>query len=163
MANISFGAPVHVIRDWLRRHELVPFLSASEKAILNKEASEVTDQELTSLWWYIEALWALLWATRLVEKMPFTEPVPDTMASHCPNLQLNEGPARFTEHMELRSYDEIYKERDLYYRVMWCCRHFQLTGRTHPNFNMDVVMERRKALEWIMNSELEWDDVPMDT
>jgi hypothetical protein len=28
---------------------------------------------------------------------------------------------------------------------------------------VDRVIERRKALEWIMDKKLDWDDVPLDT
>jgi hypothetical protein len=163
MLNIAFKAPIDIIKDWIEKHELSPFLSASEKAVLNKQASDLTAQELANLHWYIEALWSCLWATQIIEKMSFTEPISDSMASLCPNLQRNEGPAKFAERMKLRSYEEIYKERDLYYRVMWCCRHFKLSGKEHPNFNMDLVMERRRSLEWIMDSDVDWDNYPQDT
>jgi hypothetical protein len=163
MVNIAFKAPVHVIRDWIQTHNLALYLSTSERGILDKENAALNQSDLTNLFWYIEALWAFLWATQIITEMRFNEPIPDTMASYCPDLKQNEGPAKFTERMRLRSYNEIYEERDLYYRVMWYCRHLELSGRNHSNFKMDVVMERRKALEWIMDSTLDWDDVPQDT
>jgi len=163
MLNIYFEAPTEVIAAWISHHDLNSFLSAKEKAILSRKTEELTKQEKLDLYWYIEALWAFLWATNVVDEMDFTKPVPDTMASFCPNLEADEGDEKFTKNMSLREYDAIYKERDLYYRVMWYARELSLAGTSDPGFDLDRAMERRKALEWIMDSELEWDDVPLGT
>jgi Domain of unknown function (DUF4272) len=61
LLNIYFEAPVSVIKDWLEAHHLVPYLSDSEKTILELENAQLTEQQLIDLYWYIEALWALLW------------------------------------------------------------------------------------------------------
>lgn len=162
MLNIHFQAPTHIIADWIERHDLNSFLSEREKSILARDNEQLSQQELIDLYWYIEALWALLWATKIVDKMDFTTPIPDSMAALCPNLQMNEGDEKLQK-MELRGYEEIYKERDLYYRVMWCARQWSLTGRKSEDFDLSRTLERRRALEWIMDTELDWDDVPQGT
>ena len=162
MLNIHFRAPTQIIAKWIERNELNSFLSEREKSILSRDNDKLAPQELIDLYWYIEALWALLWATKMVDTMDFTTPIPDTMAAICPNLQKNEGVEKFQK-MELRGYDEIYKERDLYYRVMWCARQWSLTGRRSEEFDLSRTLERRRALEWIMDAELDWDDVPQGT
>jgi hypothetical protein len=163
MINIHFQAPTEVVADWISRHNLNSFLSEREKSILSRENEGLTEQEGVDLYWYIEALWAFLWATNIVDKMDFATAIPDSMASMCPDLQIDEGDERFTENMSLRDYDDLYKERDLYYRVMWYARQLSLTSGADPKFDMSRTMERRKALEWIMDAELDWDDVPLDT
>ena len=120
-------------------------------------------QEKINLYWYIEALWAFMWAMDLISDLDFTQPIPDNMASMCPNLQEDEGPEKFSVVEELKAYDKIYKERDLAYRVMWWARQLSLTGRSDPKFDLSRSMERRRALEWIMDATLDWDDVPLDT
>ncbi len=163
MLNIHFQAPTEIIGDWINRHNLESFLSEREKSILSRKTEELTEQEKIDLYWYIEALWAFLWATNIVDKIDFTTPIPDNMVSLCPDLQIDEGDEKFTEKMSLREYEEVYKQRDLYYRVMWWARQLSLTNGLDPKFDLSRSMERRKALEWIMDSELDWDDVPLDT
>ena len=163
MLNIYFGAPIAVIREWIEQYDLTDELSPVEAGILSKDDAELTEQEKTNLYWYIEALWAFMWATGMVERMDFTTCIPDSMASMCPNLERGEGPDKFSEAMKLRDYDDLYKERDLYYRVMWWARESQLRGQPDPKFAMSRIMERRRALEWLMDATLDWDDVDLST
>ncbi|MNF02383.1 hypothetical protein D3C80_2015190 [compost metagenome] len=81
----------------------------------------------------------------------------------CPSLQDDEGPEKFTESMDLRGYEDLYKARDLYFRVMWWARQSTMTGQQDSKFNLSRTMERRRALEWIMDATLDWDNVPLDT
>jgi len=49
---------------------------------------------------------------------------------------------------------------DLYYRAHWYAREGSLKGFSTGVFNLDIIVERRKALEWISDSKIEdWDDV----
>jgi hypothetical protein len=150
LLNIYFEAPISVIKDWIEAHHLVPYLSDSEKTILELENAQLTEQQLIDLYWYIEALWALLW-------------VEDSMASVCPNLQLNEGPEKFADRMTSRSENEVAQMLDLHYRLHWWTRDAQLNGYASEPVSLDIVMERRKALEWAMDLNLDWDDVPLHT
>jgi len=163
MINIYFDAPTAIIKAWIEEHDLADELSPVERDILSRRESALTGQEKINLYWYIEALWAFLWATKMIEAMDFTVSVPDTMASMCPTLQSDEGPEKFTESMDLRDYEDLYKERDLYLRVMWWARQSTMTGQEDPKFNLSRTMERRRALDWIMDATLDWDDVPLNT
>ncbi|MFI4859222.1 MAG: DUF4272 domain-containing protein [Phycisphaerales bacterium JB063] len=163
MINLYFKAPTSVVKDWLDKYQLTGELSPVEADILSRSTDELTDQEKINLYWYIEALWAFLWATNMIETWDFTTGIPNTMASLCPNLERNEGPEKFTERMELRDYEELYKERDLYYRVMWWARQSNMTGQQDSKFDLSRTLERRRALEWMMDATLEWDEVPLNT
>jgi len=53
---------------------------------------------------------------------------------------------------------------DLYYRYHWAC----VEKRVQPNTNIgplnpDVVVERRKGLEWVISDIEEWDEISLDT
>jgi hypothetical protein len=163
LLNIYFEAPVSVIKNWIEAHQLVQYLSDSEKAILELENSQLTEQQLIDLYWYIEALWALLWVGNIVETMPFDRGVEDLMASVCPNLQFNEGPEKFTDRMTPRSENAVAQMLDLHYRLHWWTRDAQLNGYASAPVSLDITMERRKALEWAMDLSLGWDDVPLHT
>jgi hypothetical protein len=163
LLQLHFGAPPRIIAKWIEGQSLDSALSAKESALVQKPAEQLSEQERIDLYWYIEALWAFLWATGLIVDMPFDRGVEDFMASMCPNLQANEGAAKFRLGMKLRPYAELYAMRDLCYRFHWWTFDAHLRGEDTGPVRLDIVMERRKALEWILDRQLDWDDVPLDT
>ena len=163
LLNIAFEAPVSVIRDWTQANSLATHLSSAEQVLLTKRNGELSDQENINLYWYIEALWALMWAGSLIPDLPIDQPVGDTMASLVPNLQEAEGTDKFAGVMRLRPYGEIYRMLDLYYRAHWFTEDARINGYATGEISGDVIMERRKALEWLMNESINWDNVPLDT
>jgi hypothetical protein len=90
LLQLYFGAPPPYIAQWLEREALQSALSPKEKLLLAKPTASLTKQEKSDLYWYIEALWAVLWATELISEMPFDCGVQNSMASLCPNLRGNE-------------------------------------------------------------------------
>jgi hypothetical protein len=163
LLQLYFGAPSPVIADWIERESLRGALSVKADDLLRKPTGALTEQERRNLYWYIEALWATLWATRMIEEMPFDRGVEDFMATLCPNLRLNEDGTKFRRGMKLRTYPELYAMRDLSYRFHWWTRDAQFKGEDTGNVRLDIVMERRKALEWILDCETDWDDMPLCT
>jgi hypothetical protein len=163
LLHLYFRAPSPIIARWIDRESLRGALSVRESKILVKPTESLTEQERIDMYWYIEALWATLWATRLIDDMPFDHGVADFMATLCPNLERNEDGSKFRQRMELRPYAELYAMRDLSYRFHWWTRDAQLKGEDTGAVRLDIVMERRKALEWILDREADWDDMPLCT
>lgn len=162
LINISFNAPVIVIRDWLKAQELTVFLSEEEEALLAKTNDDLTDREIGSLRWNLECLWAMMWATNMIQELDPTEWCGDNMASLLPNLELGDDNAKLEQVRTLRSTPELYRMLDYYYRLHWYCVDERLYGR-EALINEGIVYERRKALEWIFNRAADWDDVEMST
>lgn len=50
-----------------------------------------------------------------------------------------------------------------YHRLHWRTRDDRLNGRDSGDVDLSVIMERRKSLEWILDAECDWDDVPDHT
>ncbi|MBY0271318.1 MAG: DUF4272 domain-containing protein [Burkholderiales bacterium] len=163
LLNIYFKAPIPVVAEWILKHGLTGHLSNTERDLLRCKNDALSEQQLIDLFWYIEALWALMWVGSLIDDLPFQSPVEDRMASMCPNLEKNEGPQKFTERMRLRKPNKIFQMLDLYFRVHWWARDGQINGYTTKPADLDIVMERRKALEWVLNPNCNWDDVPLNT
>lgn len=163
LLNIHFKAPIPIIKNWIEAQGLTLHLSEAEKILLEKRNEDLTPQEEIDLYWYIESLWALMWAGSLIADLPFNQPVPDTMASLCPDLQRNEDGAKFTRQMFLRSPSEVFEMLDLYYRVHWYAEDGRINGYSTGDIDLDIVMERRKALEWIMDTCSDWDDMSLNT
>ena len=163
MLQIAFKAPIPIIKRWISANGLEADLVESERAILNKSNADLTEQEQANLFWYLEALWALAWAGSLIDQLPFDKPVGDNLASLSPNLQKNEDGSKFLKRMRMRPHEELFRVLDLYYRLHWWTRNAQLRGQQTGHVSIDIIMERRKALEWVLNAEDDWDNVEMST
>lgn len=162
MLQIYFGAPVELIAAWIKANQLEFSLSQHARAMLTNES--VTEQEAINLYWYVEALWAMVWAGQLTEDLAINQPVGGHLASLLPNLQVNEDGSGFRRRFRLRPFEEIYSMLDLYYRAHWYARDGQLNHYSTEPFNLDVIMERRRALEWISDRQLaDWEDTPDNT
>jgi len=162
LINISFEAPVEIIRNWIDHHGLSKHLSKWEQEILQKDNNALSDHELNSLRWYLEGLWALMWATELVDNLDETAWCSDHMASLLPNLERNENNEKIDGLSSLKSGNEIYTMLDFYYRLHWYCVDERLKGK-QALINEGLVYERRKALEWLINKDSDWDDIEMGT
>jgi len=159
--QIYFGAPTSVIRDWVARNNLTSHLSNAEQELLTKINSDLTEQERTNLFWSIEALWALAWAGSLIDDVPIELPVGNNLAGFMPDLQKNEDGTKLESKFRLRSADDVYGKLDLYFRAHWYARNGNLTGKPTGVFDLDRIMERRKALEWLSDRSIhDWDDTP---
>ena len=162
MINIAFEAPTYIIDEWIKAQKLTVFLSDSERQILAKENEELTEEEVNSLMWYLEGLWALMWLAQMVDKLEAEKHVGDNMASLLPNLEDGDTNEKLDNIKEIRPEMEIYTMLDYYYRLHWYCVDERLNGR-EPKLNEGQVYERRKALEWAFNRSNDWDDVEMGT
>lgn len=162
MLQIYFGAPIDVIASWINANQLDFSLSRHERSLLMNES--LTEQERINLYWYIEALWAMVWAGQLTEDLAIDQHVGGNLASLLPNLQVYEDGSSFRRRFLLRPFEEIYNMLDLYYRAHWYARDGQLNNYPTEPFNPDVITERRRALEWISNRKLaDWEDTPDNT
>jgi hypothetical protein len=162
LINISFEAPIHIIKKWIENEGLSGFLSNSEKEILAKENEELTPIEINSLRWYLEALWALMWLTKMIDNLDAEKHVGDNLASLVPNLEQGETNKKIDKLQDIRSELELYTMLDYYYRLHWYCVDERLNGR-QSKLNEGQIYERRKSLEWAYNRENDWDNVEMGT
>lgn len=158
MYQLCIKAPKHVIANWLSENNLIDDLSPYEYSLLSQYDEPLTEGELNYIYWLIEALWALVWVTKLIKNLPFDTAVGDELASLSPNLQLGEDEAKYINCMQLRSYSELYEMRDLYYRLHWWVHHYR---NNIPNEFFARILLRRKALEWVLNCESDWDEVDL--
>nr|WP_314499292.1 DUF4272 domain-containing protein [uncultured Chryseobacterium sp.] len=162
MINIAFEAPAELIKEWIENQNLTRFLSSSEKEILKKSNEELTDAELHSLRWYLEALWALMWVTGMTDDLEAENYVSDEMSSLLPDLEQGDNNDKINCLTNMRQPQEIYTMLDYYYRLHWYCVNERLNGRP-SELNEGLVYERRKSLEWAYSRENDWDNVEMST
>jgi len=162
LINIAFEAPTYLMKDWIENNNLAAYLSEEEKQILETENGDLTQIQVNSLLWYLEALWSFMWLTKMIDSLEPEENVGDEMASLLPNLEQGESNQKLESLEALRPELEIYKMLDFYYRLHWYCVDERINGR-EAKLNEGIIYERRKALEWAFNRENDWDNVEMST
>jgi Domain of unknown function (DUF4272) len=160
--NIAFEAPTHEIKNWIIKHKFTKHLAESEQLIIDKPNDHLNNFELNSMMWYLESLWALMWVVEMIYSLNASEKVGDNMAGLLPNLEQEEDNAKIDKVQTLRNELEIYTMLDYYYRLHWFVVDSRVNG-VKSKLTEGVVYERRKALEWVMNRDCQWDSVQMDT
>jgi hypothetical protein len=158
--NIAFEAPTHEIKNWIIKHKLTKHLSESEQLIIDKPNDHLNNFELNSIMWYLESLWALMWVVEMIETLDAKVPVSDNMASLLPDLEQEESNEKVDKVQNLRPELEIYTMLDYYYRLHWFVTDSRING-VKIKLTEGVIYERRKALEWVLNLDYDWDTVEM--
>jgi hypothetical protein len=162
LINIAFEAPTYIIKEWIEDQNLIQFLSNSEKEILEKDNDDLTEIEVNSLRWYLEALWGLMWLTKMIDSLDAEKHVGDNMSLLLPNLEQGDNNNKIDSLASIRQEIEIYTMLDYYYRLHWYCVDERINGR-QAKLNEGQIYERRKSLEWAYNRVNDWDNVKMCT
>jgi hypothetical protein len=157
VAGIGFGGDARKLSDAVNRWGLMPYASAIESDMFSR--STHTDQEKINATWLVESLQSFAWCLGLADLEVFQH-CDDNLASRFPAPYAD--PSEFVSTAALRPFEEIYRQADLHYRLHWEARNAQLTGAHFP-VSEGFVRERRKALDWVIGVEPDWDEVPGDT
>lgn len=150
------------VADLLDKFGVADELTGDERDLLAQE--EPSRQAAINIAWQYEAYWALLWALGLLDSLDFPDHTCDCefaiqAVSSC------DGFAEFLDKTTLRQPESILDEADKIYRLHWACVNDRIQGREPAaGLNESVVMERRRALFWMIGYRDEaWDDIRMDT
>jgi hypothetical protein len=162
---LTHRAPVATVRAAIDDNRLEPSLAAREQELLAVLEGEVEPEEddlqqlLVDIAWREEALHALLWALGLVDDLP-----PDVMCPKAPayeRLAPDLNPANARGVARLRPLAELAVMLDLYYLLHWHARRAQYHGDVWDyHIAPGVVLERRRALEWLFQ-DAPWEDVDL--
>jgi hypothetical protein len=79
-----------------------------------------------------------------------------------PDLKKLESTTRFRDRARMRSWQDIFSFCDLAYCLHWAIQEASRTNRGVTNIQAYVIIERRRALEWVLYGE-DWDSVSLDT
>lgn len=161
LCGLVGGYPRDLLWNWLTKEGLSNAVTEGEKCyFLGNLADQVRLDEMEL---QVEAVWALLWAIRKVDRLDPGDYVANTMNSLLPAIEKLESSHQFRATSALRYDTELVEECDLLYCMHWGFVHGQLNNiKLSVAVEPYVVMERRHALEWIL-SDSSWDDVPLDT
>jgi hypothetical protein len=152
------------VREWLRQEHLLAELTEEEADFVEHADGEEGEE----FFWYIDALWALMWTLGKVDSVDAQVQVADDFVYKFPMVIELESSQEFRRSAVLRSREEVFAALDLLYCLHWAIRQrevdgldpFALPGGIEP----DVVIGRRYALEWVLPEEAwGWDEVELDT
>lgn len=137
-------------------------LSPSERDFLRDPRP--SDQDRIHFSWQSEAAYPLFWMLGYVDALGR----PEDQIDPDPMVRLVSGRAfdALVAGARLRPQAEMLDALDLTYRYHWAVRQAGLDGVPPPaKLNPDVLMERHKALNWLVryNEDASWDDVTTDT
>ena len=146
----------------LDKFEVTDALLDVEKRLFNDDYSQ---QDAIDVAWTYECYWSLIWALGLIDDNDIKIPSEvcdcnkaiDTVAS-CRDYD------EFKAKVKIRNIEDILDMLDLYYRYHWACVDKSINPKTNiENLNPEVVMERRKSLEWLVSNADDWNDISLDT
>ena len=155
--GIAYGAEVARLNSFLIESGLIGFASASEQAILGR--TKHTEQEKINAGWLAECVQSLAWCMGFFELDPLRR-CDDNLASHFPRPFAD--PSAFITASHLRPFEEIYQQADFHYRLHWAARNARLLGERSV-LSEELIMERRKPLDWVIGVAEDWDEISLDT
>jgi hypothetical protein len=121
-----------------------------------------TEQQLTDFRWQYECIHVLLWSLGHIEKLKPPNEICDVPAET--SIIRDLGRQKLSSAARPRSMSEILDQADYYYRLHWAAIELRLNGKSSDNADVEIIMERHKALNWLIRyMDQEWDDVTTDT
>ncbi len=154
----SYGFDKKRALAWLEKEGAVCSLADSEKAFLIEEIGEVGSVQSQ-----VEALQAFAWSLGIVKKMEFDQVCDNNLIKLFPDIKNDGSSDGFKSKSRLRDIEDIISACDLAYCLHWAVTQAGLENKTLPNdVAPHVIIERRRALEWLLGKE-DWDDISLDT
>lgn len=150
----------------LKQYSVDTSLTPDEKKVFEEE---LTEQEACDLQWRLEGVEVLFWILGLIPELSFPEQLVNTIKLNN-ILQSVNNLEEFMSKVKMIDVEKILDETDLEYRYHWACVEKRINPATEiKNLYPDVVYERRRALEWVINdhnddeNSRDWDTISLDT
>lgn len=158
--NGNYEESKELFTKLLKEFDVEEYLNDKEKRLFN---GKYTPQDAIDVTWTYEAYWSLVWALGLVEDISLPSNICDCEKA----IKLvgdNKNFDDFKAKCKLRDVNEILDMLDLYYRYHWACEEKRIDPNTAiGNLNPDVVVERRRGLEWLFVKEDDWFKISLNT
>lgn len=137
------------------------YLFPDEKKVL----VECDEHVAVNVSWTVECSYSLAWVLGLITTEEMEAPgEPEGDHGLFQFIQPFHNFEDFKASCNLRQPSEIMDMLDLYYNYHWACVDNCLNPDTNcGELNEEVVMERRKALEWLICKDKNWDSISLDT
>ncbi len=123
------------------------------------------EQTIVRVSWEIECCYALAWVLGIISTEEMENYVVDVnYGSLFDFIKSFNNFSEIKAACTMRSYSEIMSMLDLYYNYHWVCVENRINPQAKSgNLNEEVIMERRRAIEWLITRDRTWDDISLDT
>jgi hypothetical protein len=127
----SLSELIELLYGWVKKENLLNYLSSEEKESFSKPLGKWADIELVKSIWKTESLGTLLWALSLIPEIPPYDNLflPERLIE---KLTLFQPKEHFLERVKLRSIEEIKRERDIAEHWFWRLQIFDMEKRNEP-------------------------------
>lgn len=162
IGNDNYEESMKIIPGYLKRFGVEDCLNSKEKRLIDGTYSE---QDAIDVVWEYEAYWSLVWALGLIDDSDLIKADEICDGGRAiPLVADHESMESFKSSCRLRDIEEILDMLDLFYRYDWAVTE----KRLHPekeiaDLEPEVVVERRRGLEWLISKEDDWFDISLDT
>jgi len=163
LLQLHFGAPKELIGKYLKDNNLLDSVTPEENKLLEVDLEELEEQEKIDLYWVIEAVWALAWVGEKHDNLTLNTGVESSLAGMLPNFHEEQPAESFITSFCSRKQVDVFEKLDMFYRAHWFARNNELSGKESSLVDLSIIMERRKALEWVSDSHEQWDDISLHT
>ena len=143
----------------LEKYNVLDSLNSKEKRIMDGSYSK---QDAIDIDWEYEAYWALVWYLGLVEDISDASKLCD--CSEAMNfIATSKNFEDFKSKCNPRSIKELLDMEDLYYRYNWAINEKNVNPNANiGNLNPSNVIERRRALEWLLSNKEDWYEISLN-
>lgn len=143
----------------LKRYDVSECLNSKEKRIMDGTYSK---QDVVDIDWAYEAYWALVWFLGLTDEMADASKLCD--CSKAMDFVISSKAFEdFKSKCNPRSVKELLDMEDLYYRYNWAINEKRVNPNANiGNINPSNVIERRRALEWLLSNKEDWYEISLN-
>lgn len=159
IAQGDYEESVKFFRPMYEQLKVADCLNGKEKRILDGSYST---QDAIDMDWAYEAYWALCWCLGLVDDIRDAGQLCDCekAVSFIMNIHSQE---ELMAQCTCKTKEEILDMLDLYYRYQWAVNDNKVNPSSSiGTLNPSIVIERRRALEWVISTETDWYNIDLD-
>ena len=160
LLSLAFGAPRDMVLRYFESGGLFEHATASEIDLVH--ASSLEQAQIERLEIQVEALWELAWVLCLIPRIDHFKYCGQHLITLVPKL--DEPVSGFVDRARMRPLDDLLAEADMLYRLHWAVRDASLQQQSIPNgLRFYVTNERLRAINWVLFSDVSWEDTDTST
>lgn len=162
LSEAGEGAPLALVRRWLERNKVDAALTDDERKLLASE-TPLPAFDRDGMLWRAEGAWVLTWILGRIEQLEVGAFAPLERKSLWPDLKKNEAVLPYLQNLSLRPVSEVAAQADLLFRLHWAIVDATYLGEPFPfdQFHPDLVIERRRALQWALSPDVGWEQIDL--
>ena len=162
LAGVANGADGGSLLEWLTDSGSLSSVDVRDREIL--KISRPSKKLLNELSWKQESLYTLCWIAGIVNDMTWPDrecDLSEVFSEIPPEIQIED----FKRSLSLRADEVVVEVLDLYYCLNASLMHPELWSNRDgaKGLKIEVVLERRQALEWACSEGISWEEISLNT